>query len=183
MQDWVTDQDVVMDDVKKSEDSIVTIDSVTSSVASLNVSPPTKTAESASTDQVDDGDISAAGPVAADAAVPVGTDAAVVDLVGPQPSPVVADAVDPAVDDDDIPDRVDAGPAVAPVEDDPDDWLGPLARQHSDEVIEAVNTDGVVLSHIDKVRLQFFSNLVYRMDNYRTTGDKDQVLIDQITMG
>ena len=187
METWVRDSDEVMDDKKSSEDSIITtVDSVTSSVASLSVSPPTGTAESAQADQVDAGNISIAGPIAADAVGPTDVGAAVVDLVepivGPQLSPPAAAAADAVDNDDDVPDRVNAGP-VAPKEGDSDDWLGPLARQHSDEIIDAVATDGVVLSHVDEARLKFFSNLVYRMDNYRTTGDKDQVLIDQITMG
>ena len=98
-----------------------------------------------------------------------------------------------AVEDADVPDRVIAGP-IEPAEDDVADAaaglaaqekeeLDDLARRHSDEVVAAVKADQVRLNHVEVRRLEFFANVVYRLDRYRTTSQPDQVLIDQMTLG
>merc|ERR1711911_310590 len=91
-----------------------------------------------------------------------------------------------ADDDDDVPDRVDAGPAagaveeVEEIEEIADEWhdagIDELARRHSDEVLNAVRADGVNLQPVDAKRLAFFANVIFRLDRYRATGQEDQVL-------
>ena len=198
---WVKDSDTVMDDAKSSEDSIITIDSVSESVADMQVSPPTTdTAPAAGTVEATFGT-----PAGGNNAPEVGIGAGIARwnqaLFGPMPAPPVniddvndgnanANANEPGVaadNDDAVPDRVVAGPVVeAAVEEVGEmdaDEVDALARRHSDEVLAAVRADGVELHAVDANRLTLFSNLVFRLDRYRATGRHDQVLIDQITLG
>ena len=101
-----------------------------------------------------------------------------------------------AVEDADVPDRVVAGPidpaidganaiyaaAAAAVAKEKEE-LDVLARRHSDEIVAAVKADKVRLNHVEVRRLEFFANVVFRLDRYRTTSRHDQVLIDQMTLG
>ena len=124
-------------------------------------------------------------------------------LFGPMPAPSMninnvddgnadnnAGEPERAVEDADVPDRVIAGP-IEPVGDEiiadavavGAQELDDLARRHSDEIVSAVKADKVRLNHVEVRRLEFFANVVYRLDRYRTTAGHDQVLIDQMTLG